>query len=99
MRLCRVSKIDIWALTLSAFTHSLIALMLGRLRMSVDDAIQAYAKLSKKVFSQTKRGLAPDGRYKASNLEDAVKTILKEFGADTKAGIVDSRSGDGVCPT
>lgn len=81
------------------FTHSLIALMLGRLRMSMDDAIQAYAKLSKKVFSQTKNGLAPDGRYKASNLEDAVKTILQEYGADTKTGIVDSRSGDGVCPT
>ncbi|EIM79527.1 FabD/lysophospholipase-like protein [Stereum hirsutum FP-91666 SS1] len=80
-------------------TGGLIALMLGRLRMSVDDAIQAYAKLSKKVFSQTKNGLAPDGRYKASNLEDAVKTIVKEYGDDSMAGIVDSRSGDGVCRT
>ncbi|EIM79535.1 FabD/lysophospholipase-like protein, partial [Stereum hirsutum FP-91666 SS1] len=43
-------------------TGGLIALMLGRLRMSVDDAIRAYAKLSKKVFSQTKTGLAPNGR-------------------------------------
>lgn len=99
VRLCCACKIDIWALTLSTFTHSLIALMLGRLRMSVDDAIQAYAKLSKKVFSQTKNGLAPDGRYKASNLEDAVKTIIKEHGDDTKVEIVDSRSGDGVCST
>ncbi|EIM92861.1 uncharacterized protein STEHIDRAFT_46734, partial [Stereum hirsutum FP-91666 SS1] len=32
----------------------IIALMLGRLRMSVDDALRKYAELSKEVFSERK---------------------------------------------
>ncbi|KAJ7827165.1 hypothetical protein B0H14DRAFT_1240272 [Mycena olivaceomarginata] len=35
-------------------TGGLIALMLGRLRMSVEDAIKAYGELSKEVFSHVK---------------------------------------------
>ncbi|KAJ7722861.1 FabD/lysophospholipase-like protein [Mycena olivaceomarginata] len=49
-------------------TGGLIALMLGRLRMSVEDA------LAKEVFSDVKP-LGSDGRFKASKLEKAIKQI------------------------
>ncbi|KAJ7887698.1 hypothetical protein B0H13DRAFT_1888741 [Mycena leptocephala] len=50
----------------------LIALMLGRLRMSVKDAVKAYGELSKEVFSDVK-SQGSDGRFKASKLEKAIK--------------------------
>ncbi|KAJ7872434.1 hypothetical protein B0H13DRAFT_2553410 [Mycena leptocephala] len=53
-------------------TGGLIALMLGRLRMSVKDAVKAYGELSKEVFSDVK-SQGSDGRFKASKLEKAIK--------------------------
>lgn len=48
--------------------------MLGRLRMSVEDALHKYAELSKEVFSESKR--FGDGKFKASKLEAAMKTVI-----------------------
>lgn len=48
--------------------------MLGRLRMSVDDALHTYAQLSKEVFSKEKSG--GDGAFKASKLEAAIKKVI-----------------------
>ncbi|KAJ7347951.1 FabD/lysophospholipase-like protein, partial [Mycena albidolilacea] len=57
-------------------TGGLIALMLGRLRMSVEDAIKVYGELSKDVFSDVKPP-GSDGRFKASKLEKAIKQIVR----------------------
>lgn len=51
--------------------------MLGRLRMTVDDAIAQYGRLSGRVFGQ-KKFLLSDGKYKASTLEEVLKTIIAE---------------------
>ncbi|KAJ7839930.1 FabD/lysophospholipase-like protein [Mycena olivaceomarginata] len=57
-------------------TGGLIALMLGRLRMSVEDAVKSYGQLAKEVFSDVKSpGSA--GRFKASRLEKAIKGIVR----------------------
>ncbi|KAJ7854588.1 FabD lysophospholipase-like protein [Mycena olivaceomarginata] len=57
-------------------TGGLIALMLGRLRMSVEDAVKAYGQLAKEVFSDVKSpGSA--GRFKASKLEKAIKEMVR----------------------
>ncbi|KAF8593831.1 FabD/lysophospholipase-like protein [Ceratobasidium sp. AG-I] len=58
-------------------TGGLIALMLGRLRMSIDEAIAAYEKLGEEIFSP-KKWWWKEGRYKATNLERAVKRIVGE---------------------
>ncbi|KAJ7224916.1 acyl transferase/acyl hydrolase/lysophospholipase [Mycena rebaudengoi] len=58
-------------------TGGLIALMLGRLRMSVADAIGAYENLAQGVFSETKY-FFQDGKFKASRLEAAIKTIVSQ---------------------
>ena len=55
---------------------SLIALMLGRLGMSVDMAIHCYGHLTGEVFSVHKQ-TGRDGKFKASRLEKVIKDIVK----------------------
>ena|ERR1700761_7103193 len=55
--------------------YSIIALMLGRLRMSVVDAIECYNELTKTVFTAIQIG--KDGKFKAEVLEDVIKKIVE----------------------
>ena len=71
--------------------------MLGRLRMSVDDAIKCYENLSKKIFSDMK--WVGDGKYKATRLQNAIKDIVKEKVGDTEAPLFDDGSRGRVCKT
>jgi hypothetical protein len=54
----------------------LIALLLGRLRLSVPEAIDKYRLLAKQVFSE-KKHFIKDGKFKASNLENAIKEVIE----------------------
>ncbi|KAM3066473.1 hypothetical protein ACMFMG_012057 [Clarireedia jacksonii] len=58
-------------------TGGLIALLLGRLRLSVPEAIDKYRLLAKKVFSD-KKSRGKDGCFKASSLEKAIKDVVEE---------------------
>lgn len=69
--------------------------MLGRLRMSVDDAIRAYTALAKKVFSKVK--MFGDGKYKATNLEAAVREIVGKYAHDAETTMLDVRPKDDIC--
>ena len=65
-------------------TGGLIALMLGRLGMSVDEAIKCYEDLSKEVFSRKLsfpglRMLIGRPMYDASILEEHVKKIVADY--------------------
>ena len=51
--------------------------MLGRLRMSIDDAIMAYVTLGKTVFGRKQKPWK-DGMFKAKALEAAIKHIIDE---------------------
>ncbi|KAG9088978.1 hypothetical protein FS749_001709 [Ceratobasidium sp. UAMH 11750] len=53
--------------------------MLGRLRMSVNQAITAYNRLAQGIFSETKWWWK-EGRYKATNLKKAIMPIVGEYG-------------------
>jgi hypothetical protein len=69
---------------------SLIAIMLGRLRMSIDECIKAYTDLSEDVFHKKRRlpiGVKGDlkERYDSKALEFAVKKILKDRDMDENA--------------
>jgi len=57
----------------------LIAILLGRLRLSVRDAIDQYAKLAKVVFSDKKMSgnIFQGGTFKASKLESEIKSVLE----------------------
>lgn len=63
---------------------SIIAIMLGRLEMDVDDCIEAYTSMFKTIFG--KKGLPVNmwgnikGRFDSTVLEDCIRRILKERG-------------------
>ncbi|KAG9529935.1 ankyrin, partial [Aureobasidium melanogenum] len=68
-------------------TGGLIAIMLGRLEMSVNECIKTYLALSKDVFHKTRRipiGIKGDlkERYDSEALERAVKNVLRNRGVD-----------------
>ena len=71
--------------------------MLGRLRMSVDDAIKCYEDLSQKIFSDMK--WLGDGKYKATRLQNVVKDIVKEKVGDPEAPLFDDGTRGRVCKT
>jgi hypothetical protein len=80
--------------TQSSYPIRLIALMLGRLRMSVKDSIEAYGQLAKEVFSQ-----GSDKKLKTSKLEKAIKQIVDTYSAphDPEDKLEDIR--DNACKT
>jgi len=50
--------------------------MLFRLKMSIDEAIDAYATLAGSVFSE-KKSFFQEGTFKASRLEDAIISVIR----------------------
>lgn len=55
-------------------------IMLGRLRMSVDDCIARYPSLAKKVFGKKRsiaRRLVTGAKFNEANLEAAIKEIVQ----------------------
>lgn len=75
-------------------TGGLIAIMLGRLRMTVDDCIDAYTSLSDKVFEKKSHQVTVkgklQGRFDKVELEGAVKQILVDRSFDKDALLKDS---------
>ena len=67
--------------------------MLGRLRMDIQPCIDAYSELSRHVFD--KKGLPVDwrgrikGKFKASELESAIKEIVRASGLPDSAVLDD----------
>lgn len=57
-------------------TGGLIAILLGRLRLSAADAIQAYEELAEKIFSEKHFG-PREGKFKASTLEQTIKELVE----------------------
>jgi hypothetical protein len=72
--------------------------MLGRLRLSVNKAIEAYGNFAEKVFSD-KKLFWKDGMFKASNLEKAIQVIIQESLGDPDARMFDPRPSSEVCKT
>ena len=62
--------------------------MLGRLRMSVDECIEAYLKLSKEIFDEARR-LGGSAQYAASAMEEKMKDIIR-----SKTGDEDTKMRD-----
>ena len=60
---------------------SLIAIMLGRLQMSIGECIEAYDNLATKAFKE-KPGLRlpgpPKGIFSATNLQEALVTVIEQ---------------------
>ena len=76
----------------------LIAIMLGRLEMDVDECIEAYNELSAGVFAKPQRsfpvdfgfGVAP--RFDSTKLRDAILTIIASRGLPPDAPFDDGEN-------
>jgi len=79
-------------------TGGLIALMLGRLRLTIDEAIEQYGQFARYVFSD-KKWMGQDGTFKATKLEEIIKKIVKAYGVEGSADerMMDLRPVDQVC--
>ena len=62
--------------------------MLGRRRIGVDTAIDAYNSLSQQVFSDQKRWPG-DGKFKATMLEEAIKSLVQGVTGDPKEPLLE----------
>jgi patatin-like phospholipase/acyl hydrolase len=77
-------------------TGGLIAIMLGRLRMTVDECIDAYTTLSDRVFEKKSHRVTIkgklQGRFDGAELERVVKTIVVNRGLGEDALLKDPDS-------
>ncbi|KAK4039462.1 acyl transferase/acyl hydrolase/lysophospholipase [Parachaetomium inaequale] len=75
-------------------TGGLIAIMLGRLQMTVEECIRAYTSLSDKVFEKQNHRInlkgKIQGRFDAAVLELAVKKIVTDQGLEPDALLKDA---------
>jgi len=77
-----------------ANTYSLIAIMLGRLQMTIDECIDAYIVLSDRVFQKRRHRVTikgnVQGRFDSDELERAIKEIVVRQGLAENALLKDS---------
>ncbi|KAG6811584.1 hypothetical protein H0H92_006748 [Tricholoma furcatifolium] len=79
-------------------TGGIIAILLGRLRLSTNEAIEAYNDLAEKAFSARKY-FWQDGIFKASTLTAAIQELVSRYDVED-ASMMDSRSSLGTqCKT
>ncbi|KAJ6087073.1 hypothetical protein N7467_005987 [Penicillium canescens] len=78
-------------------TGGLIAIMLGRLRMTVEECIEAYTSLSDQVFEKKSRrfSLKVKAKFNTADLEAVAKKIIRDRGFDQETLLQDS--SDTVC--
>ena len=73
--------------------------MLGRLRMSIDECIDAYLSLSDQVFQKKAHRVMINGRvqgrFDSEELKQAVKDVVTKRGLDEDALLKDT--SDGSC--
>ncbi|KGO78332.1 Acyl transferase/acyl hydrolase/lysophospholipase [Penicillium italicum] len=63
-------------------TGGIIAIMLGRLGMTVDECIRAYRKVAERAFTPKAHAIIParlNGAFSAHALEEAIKQTVTEF--------------------
>ncbi|PHH90065.1 hypothetical protein CDD83_4604 [Cordyceps sp. RAO-2017] len=78
---CTPKPCELFDLIGGTSTGGIIAVMLGRLRMSVDECIKAYRKVAQRAFTPkwTLLPAPPQGLFSAKALEAAIRDTVKEF--------------------
>jgi len=82
-------------------TGGLIAIMLGRLGMDVNECIKAYKAISPKIFTKVHHRInfkgRVQGRFDHTAIEAGVKELLKRGGLEEDARL--QHSGPHMCKT
>lgn len=66
--------------------------MLGRLRMPIDDAIDCYEKLSKRIFQSN--GFFGAATFSHEELESAFKAIIEDMLENEHANMLDDQENN-----
>ncbi|RYN91435.1 hypothetical protein AA0119_g10441 [Alternaria tenuissima] len=78
-------------------TGGIIAIMLGRLGMTVQQCLEAYKQMAEKAFTPKANRITrvfslpspPKGEFSATSLANAIKDIVKEYTGDAEAVFAD----------
>ncbi|KAI9890774.1 MAG: hypothetical protein M1814_003705 [Vezdaea aestivalis] len=72
---------DLFDLICGTSTGGIIALMLGRLKMTVQETMRVYEQVSIEIFGKPKGKLHfSEGRFSATSLESIIKRTIQQFG-------------------
>ncbi|OIW35316.1 hypothetical protein CONLIGDRAFT_53333 [Coniochaeta ligniaria NRRL 30616] len=69
---------DYFDLIAGTSTGGLIAILLGRLRMTTQEALDAYDDVAETLFSRSNRKYLAKSQFKSTTLEDVVKEIVAQ---------------------
>lgn len=92
---------DVFDFVAGTSTGGLIAIMIGKLGMTLDESIRAYHDLSKSIFGKRHirgritHGLAPT-RYSGSHLERSIQGVIKGKGLPLNIPMVSNGSRDNI---
>ncbi|CAE6418092.1 unnamed protein product [Rhizoctonia solani] len=78
-------------------TGAISAIMLGRLRMNIDDVISTYIKLMSNVFSGKKFLANGPAAYSTTKLEQELKEIVRKATGDEDERMMEENSGEFKC--
>lgn len=73
---------------------SLIAIMLGRLRMSIEETVQAYEMLSERIFSKKSvlSKIYKKSRFDTELFTSIIQAVIREKVGDSHAKLIDNRA-------
>lgn len=97
----QVEPHDIFDLVTGTSTGGLIAIMLGKLGMSLEECISTYYNLSKTIFGKKHlrgimtHGLAPT-KYSGRCLERAIQKVIQSKKKDVGIPMVSSENNDSI---
>ncbi|CAE6459942.1 unnamed protein product [Rhizoctonia solani] len=80
-------------------TGALQACMLGRLKMSTEEATTSYANLVKDVFSDKKRFRGRSGAFKSTKLRERVMNIVQSKTSNKNERMMERQTGQCSCKT
>ncbi|KAK0234807.1 acyl transferase/acyl hydrolase/lysophospholipase [Armillaria nabsnona] len=75
-------------------TGGLIAIMLGRLKITAEEALQSYNKISSVVFSaKNRKPFYRDGKFKATTLKKEIQNVVRQVGHSNDQKLLDPDAG------
>ena len=88
---------EIFDMICGTSTGGIIALMLGRLKMSINDTRDVYGEVCKDVFGKPKNGKITEGRYSAKDMAKILKAAIEKYGQDPELKLIPESNAATEC--
>ncbi|CUA75392.1 Nephrocystin-3 [Homo sapiens] [Rhizoctonia solani] len=75
-------------------TGGISACMVGRLRIPIDKAVEAYARMMESIFSEKK--ISGPTMYKSTKLQEALKTVIRDAVGNEDERMIEDQAKNGV---